>query len=331
MNVQEAQESVANMTVRQLIRRCPKGIPMKEALDRRSRRKRKQAIASEGLEYDEEEEAAAHAAIQVPPQGGLPMHAGADEVSGARSDGLSKTDLADPATEDANFAPQVTIIDGRIVLDEGSLEVTAGRLDSRLEEPSLVIEGNSSVTYGTYMNKTPSEKWQPEETETFFRALAQYGTDFSLIERILPHRTRRQIKLKFKREERENPQRVTESFTRRAPMDCIELQQITAQVQSARAARPNATAPRPAADPGGPALTAPEVPTTARSPSGVLGDIQALADASGSAALAPLEADEDDGARVIVEEDADGVPLDAPGEGGIEMEGEEEYDEDHEY
>lgn len=288
MNAQEAQESVAHLTVRELIRKCPKGAPMKEAVDRQSRRKRKQPTAADGTDYDDEEEATARAMIANPRslqrgQGGAlglaGTTAGTGLDAGATSRGNARDDVNDTG-EGGVFAPQVRIIDGRIVIDEESLEVTAGRLDSRLEEPSLVIEGNSSVTYGTYMNKTPSEKWQPDETETFFRALAQYGTDFSLIERILPHRSRRQIKLKFKREERENPARVTDSLRRRLPANTEELQRIVEQVQSARAARPNVTAQQAvevAATTSRPeALTAPDVPTTARLPAGFLGSLQAL-------------------------------------------------------
>lgn len=323
MNQQEAQESVAHLTVRQLIRTCPKGAPMKEALDRQSRRKRKQPAAVDGADYDEEEEAVARAMIANPRSlqrghGGAPGARGAMSGAGAGDGAAFRANARDDPDEangdGAVFAPQVRIIDGRIVIDEESLEVTAGRLDTRLEEPSLVIEGNSSVTYGTYMNKTPSEKWLPDETETFFRALAQYGTDFSLIERILPHRSRRQIKLKFKREERENPARVNDALTRRLPANTEELRRIVEQVQSARAARPSATAPQAieaaaaAAHPE--SHTAPEVPTTARLPSGLLGSLEAPAARRGPSPPAPLQERaaplapaEGEPERVIVEED----------------------------
>lgn len=285
-------ESVQHMTVSELIRKCPKGVPMKEALERQSRRKRKQPLDSTLADQDAEEEAAYRGAIRgccsAHGGGSFPRVAGgADGASGAASgaagaaaDGDEDAAGPGPGDDDPVFAPQVRIIDGRIVIDEQSLEITAGRPDARLEEPSLVIEGNSSVTYGTYMNKTPSEKWTAEETEAFYSALSRYGTDFSLIERIMPHRTRRQIKLKFKREEREQPARITAALSRRLPANPTELQAIAAQVQAARAARPAPTAAagaeapsvRPAVPPA-----APDVPTVARLPADTTGILRGLA------------------------------------------------------
>eukprot|EP00302_Diacronema_sp_CCMP2436_P021421 CAMPEP_0179961160 /NCGR_PEP_ID=MMETSP0983-20121128/29532_1 /TAXON_ID=483367 /ORGANISM="non described non described, Strain CCMP 2436" /LENGTH=354 /DNA_ID=CAMNT_0021873571 /DNA_START=6 /DNA_END=1071 /DNA_ORIENTATION=- len=328
MTAQEAQESVAHMTIRQLIRRCPKGVPMKEALDRQSRRKRKQPAASaDGADFDEEEEAAARAAVRGPGPSGLGgalVPAGGDDAGGSRANARAGAE-PEPEPDEAVFAPQVRIIDGRIVIDEESLEVTAGRLDNRLEEPSLVIEGNSSVTYGTYMNKTPSEKWQPEETETFFRALGQYGTDFSLIERILPHRTRRQIKLKFKREERENPRRVTESLTHRGPANTAELQMLVAGAEPTRRAAEQQRAAyraRGADDDGGggscrargAGARAPAVcwqrcahaAWAATDRALANGVPSSLAPPGGPALRAPLPTVEEE--RVIVEEDGDELP-----------------------
>jgi transcription factor TFIIIB component B'' len=47
------------------------------------------------------------------------------------------------------------------------------------------------------------------------QALSQWGTDFEMIARLFPHRNRRQVKLKFSREERVNPDKVTEHIIRK--------------------------------------------------------------------------------------------------------------------
>lgn len=53
-----------------------------------------------------------------------------------------------------------------------------------------------------------SERWSPEETALFYRALRAFGTDFTLIAQLFPARDRKNIKNKFCREERESPQLV---------------------------------------------------------------------------------------------------------------------------
>jgi hypothetical protein len=180
------------------------------------------------------------------------------------------------------------------------------------------------------MNKTPSEKWLPEETDTFFRALGQYGTDFSLIERIMPSRTRRQIKLKFKREEREDPERVMEALRRRAPPDTDELHAIVLQVQTARAARPNAAAAAQLANEQQVLAQASTALTPAATASALTpGARPALAaDLPPLAAAANLRgaASEDVEERVIVEEDGDGAAVE-PDVSEAVTEGEDE-DED---
>ncbi|KAG8467550.1 hypothetical protein KFE25_000866 [Diacronema lutheri] len=341
MNAQEAQESVAHMTVSELIRKCPKGMPMKEAVGRAISRKRKQpATAPEGADYDEEEEAAMRSLVAHPR--GLDGARGPGAGDGAASRPSARGDADEANVDGGVFAPQLRVIDGRVVIDEQSLEVTAGRPDTRLDEPALVIEGNISVTYGTYLNKTASEKWRPDETETFFRALAQYGTDFSLLEKIIPNRNRRQIKLKFKREERENPARVNDALTRRLPANAQELQRIVEQVQSARAERSSSTVPQTDDGDEGPphaqALTAPEIPTTARLPSVLVSgamstppfDEAASTTLQRARARSPPAEEVDTGGRVYVNEGDGADDERAEGERAAEsgLEADEEADEE---
>ena len=56
--------------------------------------------------------------------------------------------------------------------------------------------------------KEKSKKWSPEETEKFYKALQIFGTDFSILMKLLPGRSRKQIKNKFNKEERVNPERI---------------------------------------------------------------------------------------------------------------------------
>jgi hypothetical protein len=51
-------------------------------------------------------------------------------------------------------------------------------------------------------------KWSDEETNTFFKGIQRYGTDFSMINTIFPNKSRIQIKNKYQREIKENPLKI---------------------------------------------------------------------------------------------------------------------------
>ena len=111
------------------------------------------------------------------------------------------------------------MVDGRLMLNQSSLAVRVDSGEAGAESFRVVYEEGTHVTSSSYANKTPSDKWTPSETSAFYVALSQYGTDFSMIERILPNRSRKQIKNKFKKEEREHPQRVDDALNRRIAID----------------------------------------------------------------------------------------------------------------
>ncbi|PON65136.1 Octamer-binding transcription factor [Parasponia andersonii] len=72
------------------------------------------------------------------------------------------------------------------------------------------------INYQSFMDKTPSTRWSKQETELFYGALRQIGADFTIIQQLFPNRTREQVKLKFKKEERQHPLRITEALNNRS-------------------------------------------------------------------------------------------------------------------
>ena len=63
------------------------------------------------------------------------------------------------------------------------------------------------------------KSWNEEATEEFYEALRMFGTDFFIISKMFAGKTRHQIKLKFTREERENPERINAALIHeRKPM-----------------------------------------------------------------------------------------------------------------
>ena len=111
------------------------------------------------------------------------------------------------------MTPQVLVVDGRIVINEKSLTVNAAvERATALSDFTRVEESGTKLNSATYANYAKAEKWTKEDTEFFFQALRQFGTDFSLIQRLFPGRSRRQIKKKYLMEDKMNPTRVEEAI-----------------------------------------------------------------------------------------------------------------------
>ncbi|KAK9696449.1 hypothetical protein K7432_012455 [Basidiobolus ranarum] len=149
------------------------------------------------------------------------------------SNEVASTENLEPIVEDSqpttetqssvkeSFAPQMRVVNGKLILDDTSLFVEHANINSNgSTEPMDVIEESAADRYvnsGTYLRRIKSQRWTPKETEVFYQGLAKWGTDFSLIAFMLPNRTQKHIKYKFKKEEQINPSRITEALVRRNP------------------------------------------------------------------------------------------------------------------
>ena len=109
-----------------------------------------------------------------------------------------------PETEEPVTAgPTVRIVDGEIVLQKSSMIVNASSKEVEKypvveEEAQLAVVGAS---YNSFVNRKGPQHWTPEETERFYEALRQIGTDFSTMEAYFgSKRTRRQLKRKYQTE-----------------------------------------------------------------------------------------------------------------------------------
>jgi len=140
---------------------------------------------------------------------------------------------AEKAAADAEAAaehvrtPQVTIKDGKIIVDTGNM-VIREKPDSSIDQPVHEDEG-ARMTSASFSKRRGALKWTEEETKLFYRALRQCGQDFSLIAEFFPNRTRRQIKLKYKREEREHPNLVEKSLNRKTSLP-LEMQNMNSEL-----------------------------------------------------------------------------------------------------
>eukprot|EP00531_Pseudo-nitzschia_arenysensis_P014706 CAMPEP_0116121566 /NCGR_PEP_ID=MMETSP0329-20121206/3765_1 /TAXON_ID=697910 /ORGANISM="Pseudo-nitzschia arenysensis, Strain B593" /LENGTH=620 /DNA_ID=CAMNT_0003615387 /DNA_START=56 /DNA_END=1918 /DNA_ORIENTATION=+ len=124
-----------------------------------------------------------------------------------------------------NGAPSVQIVDGQIVLQESSVVLPSRRTVQEVEEEfrDNVVEEDeqlnivqasytSFVTKGDYGKTRKKGSWTIEETERFYFALRQLGTDFGSMEALFfeDQRTRKQLKNKYRKELAKNPDLVQE-------------------------------------------------------------------------------------------------------------------------
>ena len=156
-----------------------------------------------------------------------------DEMS-SRASSVAPTvkDSSTPAPDDGEsddygdnrFAVQTRIVDGKIVLDEQSLfaNYRDDEQQDREQRNWEVVderEGDQFINSASRGKQRRTQRWTAEETERFFQAVSQWGTDFEMITRLFPRRTRREIKSKWTKESRQNPRRLDDAFRRRTKVD----------------------------------------------------------------------------------------------------------------
>jgi transcription factor TFIIIB component B'' len=122
--------------------------------------------------------------------------------------------------------PRYQEIDGVFTLVAGT-GVIDREGDADRERDAMVVVDEDDITkhinYRSFMRNNkrfPNEfllpgqgkRWNFKDTEDFYEALAMCGTDFQRISTLFPGVTRRSVKKKFTREERENPQRIKETL-----------------------------------------------------------------------------------------------------------------------
>ena len=107
--------------------------------------------------------------------------------------------------------PQMRIIDGQIVVDENSMQINRHQI-ARAEQGEVeqITENEFTriITCGTHMKRERAQLWDMAANEIFWKGLRMFGTDFEMIAGLFPNRTRRQIKLKFCKEEKDNPMKI---------------------------------------------------------------------------------------------------------------------------
>lgn len=125
-------------------------------------------------------------------------------------------------------APQVKVVDGKVVLDEDSMHATISPQEY-LTDMTVVNESHRRLTSATFAKRrVVSNRWSKGETDLFYEALGMCGTDFSMIETLLSHRSRAQIKGKYKIEERSDALRLAHTLATPKPYDSTFPERVRA-------------------------------------------------------------------------------------------------------
>ena len=124
--------------------------------------------------------------------------------------------------EQVSTGPRYHVVDGRIELVQDSGTIDRERdADREIGMMTITEEDDltTRITSRSFMKNNkrfPNEfvlpgqgkRWNAQSTEMFYQGLRSFGTDFQMIAHMFPGMTRRSIKTKFTREERENPELV---------------------------------------------------------------------------------------------------------------------------
>lgn len=105
------------------------------------------------------------------------------------------------ATEDVNI---LRIKDGKIILDETELYIRK----THLQGPVLQENDEIPATAATYAIKKSGKRWNVADTSKFYEALGHWGMDFSVIKKVFPNRTRKEVKNKFNQESKKNKEKI---------------------------------------------------------------------------------------------------------------------------
>ncbi|KAI8071003.1 hypothetical protein BC940DRAFT_317394 [Gongronella butleri] len=132
---------------------------------------------------------------------------------------------------ESSHALQVRLVNGQIMLDTDSMTIDRERENAQMSHEDMeVVEENAMsrrINSNSYGKRSKSGPWTKLETEDFYELLSMFGTDFEMMSKVMPGRTRSHLRLKFNREERNNPKRITEYLIyKKKPVDLAKYKQM---------------------------------------------------------------------------------------------------------
>lgn len=174
---------------------------------------------------------------------GIPMSSSGTATPAMPSSSARATPKTSPKKVTAKsvskaVAPQVRVVGGEIVVDEDSSLLQPIEEDHLDFPMDIVNDTGRHLTSHAFVKSSGSNRWNAEDTRKFYDALSMCGTDFSLIAVLFPHKTREQIKGKFRVEERSNPKKVETFLKKKVPFDTAWMEKVQKEAEKDAPATP---------------------------------------------------------------------------------------------
>ena len=112
--------------------------------------------------------------------------------------------------------PQMRVVNGQLVVDDASLQIDRHAAAAKSTENFEEIEESEltrRVNAGTWLKREKTETWTQDDISLLYQGLRMFGTDFEIIAKMFPLRSRRQIKLRYNKEERIDPVRLKQALS----------------------------------------------------------------------------------------------------------------------
>ena len=132
----------------------------------------------------------------------------------------------------ANNVPNTIIVNGVIMIDDASLYIdrhAEAAAERDVEQLETVDETDMTrkVNSASWLKRDKSGGWNELLTQRFYDGLRMFGTDFEMISKMFPGRTRHKIKLKFVKEEKLNYEKIKATLLgEKIPVDLPELEKM---------------------------------------------------------------------------------------------------------
>jgi transcription factor TFIIIB component B'' len=136
----------------------------------------------------------------------------------------------------STIAPQTMIVNGTLVMDPRYREVDfSSNLEQRVEEDRGTARDIRKVDRYVNSNRVGKNagrqgnpnSWDEESTDLFYKGLRMFGTDFEMTVLLFPGRGRREIKSKYTRELRKDPDRVESNLKDRESWTLDDISELT--------------------------------------------------------------------------------------------------------
>ena len=213
----------------------------------------------------------------------------------------------DQSYGDVNGAPQIMLDEnGNVIFNAESVTVIepAEQIDYSNYTRVNESEDKRRITSATYSNAKRTKKWEAEDDALLIKGIKQFGMDFTFVGRLFPRRSRREIKNRFKKLEKEKPEEIVSALNNREAIDLELFQKRSAEKDKIRGVNRK---------------TAQQLQQEAQ-------EAQAALDQQAAHEAQHAEADEWESANMETQYDEQGNPIEVYHEGHITEGGQEHYD-----